>query len=344
MVTHKRKRTSSHKPSRKRAKRSSAATAIQRLVRMRQARQTLYKRRQRHSIRRFNRQSDEMVYKSFTIVCPDSMLITPGPGTLAGAGISCADPVTGNYVNVFELGMTLKDPAQTNGTKVFSRELQNYCELYKQCKIVHGSVSLLKYNDGTNDGNPSTGTPPTSSIGTVGAKNWVSYIHSVVDSGAFKSAVNLQNLAIPPLSNIATTAPDEYFANSNSRFHQLAWDVKKSVKTKIICPSPKEEWSQQRYPIYDNSTPPVAGIALRTNCPWLDTSTLTNVWNNGYLPGNPNYASIYALGRLPTLSFYGTKFPIRVVTAAGVPRAVAYPIHKVLISITCAFRIPSAQL
>lgn len=346
MARQKRKRKSTTKRSFKRPRynRTSAATAIQNIVRQRRARATLARKRKAYSIKRFNRQSSEMMYKSFTIVCPDYCLVTPGTGTLADGGISCVDPVTATYTNVFELGMSLKNPSATNGVSVFSPELQSYCDLYKQVKVVHGSVTMLKYNQGTNDGNPSTGTVPTSSIGTTGTKQWVSYLHSVIDSGAFKQATSLQNLAIPPLSNLATSSPNEYLSNSNSRLHQLSWDNKKSIKTKIICPSPKEEWSQQRYPIYDNSTPPVPGIALRTNCPWLDTSTLQGVWNNGFLPGNGNYASMYALGRLPTLSFFGNKFPTTVITSAGVPRAVQYPVHKVLLSITCAFRIPTAQL
>lgn len=319
----------------------TAATKIQAMFRRRRDRGRFHRALKRKAVVKFNRQSGEMVYKSFTIVCPDAMLVTPGTGTLAGSGISCVDPVTGHYSNVFELGMTIKDPSQPNGTKFFSKELAQYCGLFKQAKIVHGSVSMLRYNQGANDGNPSTGTPPTSSIGTTGSKNWICYVHSVIDSGAFKSAVELQKLSVPPLTNIASTDADVYLANSNSRFRQLSWDTKKSLKTKVICPTSKEEWAQQRYPIFDNSTPPVPGIALRTNCPWLDTDTLLGVWNNGYAAGNGNYESIYALGRLPTLSVFGSNFPIAVVTAANLPRAVQYPIHKVLISITCAFRIPT---
>lgn len=341
----KRKRTFKRKfnPRYKRRKysRSSAASAIQRLVRMRRARARLGRSKKRYAIRKINRSRQEMVFKNFTIVAPDSFLVNPQT-PVGGLGHVCTDGA-GNITECIELGMILKDATAPNGTAIFSPELQNYLELYKQCKIVHGSVSLMKYCQGLGDGQASTGTPPTSSIGIAGSKHWVSYLHSAVDTGQFRAVDQLQDLGVPAASNIASIIPNEYLCNSNARFKQLSWDAKKSVKTKVLCARPRDEWSQQYYGVFSAAVPPVAQSQLRCNCPWIDTKEIENVAKNLLPAAHPNYKSLYALTRLPPVSFFGTGFPLRVQTTAGIPANVSVPLFKALISITVAFRVPTLR-
>lgn len=328
---------------RRRGRYSRAASTIQRLVRSRRARKSLAMRRKNYSIKKFNRQSSETVYKSFTILCPDYLIINPGTGVYANSGLACTDTTNSTYQQCFELGMLLKDPGATNGVSTFSTEMSNYLELFKQCRIVHGSASLLKWSDGDGDGTPITLAAGASSIGRQGNKNWVSYIHSVIDTGAFKAIDQLQDLAVPPSSNIASVNPNDYFANSNSRFKQLSWDSKKSIKTKVLAPTRREEWAAQYYGFFNTATPPAAVSQLRCNSPWVDTSWVENCIKNNYPAGHPNYKSCYALTRLPPVSFLGTNFPSRTVATAGLPVTAQTPIHKCLVSICVAFRIPTVR-
>lgn len=322
-----------------------AATAIQRMVRARQARARLAKRRKAYSIRRFNRKSAETVYKSFTIVCPDEMLIesyTSQPNQ----GIACANPATAEYKQQFQFGMFYRNPSTTGGIAILSPSLQNYLELYKQCRIVHGSVSLMRFSDGSGDGSTAqaAGTAPlaTSSIGKQGDKDYITYMWSTIDTGSFKNCNNLTDISIPPLTNLASANPDEYLENANSRMHQISWNNRKTVKTKILNPGPKTEWAQQRVTVYDTpGTTPV--LTLRTNSPWVDTNVVEACARQNYPAGHPNYQSIHSLTSLPSLSFYGSGFPTGYKSVAGVPTETQIGIHKCLISICVAFRVPTLR-
>jgi len=324
--------------------RGRAAGVIQRAFRRRRNRRRVYNVLKRRAVLRFNRSSKEMVFKSFTIEIPDSMLITQPPGDLVGRGIVSAEQRV--LKECIEIGAILKDPAAPNLTEAFSQEFTNYLELYKQVRVVHGSISLMKFSPGLGDGTSATGTPPTSSVGYQGDPKWVAYAHSVIDTGAFKDVSSLQNLNIQPSANVASTVINEYFSNSNARLTQLSWDNKKSVKTKIICPTKKEEWSQQYYGIFSAAVPPVAGVQLRTNCPWLDTGVVEAVAKNTLPAGHPNYLSVYALMRLPPYTIFGNTFPQRVRYDGGAAPPVVplvTPLFKGVISITCAFRVPTLR-
>lgn len=324
----------------RRNRRSAGARTIQRMVRNRRARRTLMLRRKAHAIHRLNRSKSEVLYKNFTIVAPDSF-ITNGT-TVGGLGLVCTDGA-GNITEVPELGLLLKDATAANGVTSISPEFTNYLELYKQCKVVHGSVTLLKYSPGLGDGQPSTGTPPTSSVGITGDKNWVSYLHTVIDTGQFRPVDQLLDLAVPAVTNIASIVPNEYFANSNSTFKQLSWDSKKSIKTKVLCARPRDEWTQQSFGVFSNAVPPAAVSQLFCKCPWIDTNTLEQVVKNLLPVGHPNYKSMWALTRLPTITHFGNGFPVRLKTNGGTPADLKVPIFKMIISVTAAFRVPTIR-
>lgn len=332
-----------------RHRRRKAATTLQKFLRRRRRRQHIKKTLTNYSTKKFNRNASEIIYKSFTILCPDDLIINPGAasGGLSGKGLACTDTSNSEFRQCFELGILIKSSTAANGVSIFSKELLNYLELYKQCRIVHGSVTMLKYSAGLSDGNPSTGTPPTASIGTTGEKNWVNYLHSVIDTGGYKQVNNLLNLTIPANTNVASLLPDEYFANSNTRFQQVSWDTKKSLKTKIIAPVAKSEWSQQRVTQYTDVGPPpilpVAELTLNTNQPWVDTKFFEACHNNSFNYATANYQTGYSLGRLPPLSYYGNGFPTRVSTDGAIPSPLQVPLFKVLLSITVAFRIPTQR-
>lgn len=332
-----------------RHRRRKASSTIQKFLRSRRRRQRIKSTLKNYSTKKFNRNSSEVIYKSFTILCPDDLLINPGAaaGGLSGKGIACTDYSNSEFRQCFELGVLIKSSTAANGVAIFSKELLNYLELYKQCRIVHGSVTMLKYSAGLSDGNPATGTPPAASIGTTGDKNWVNYLHSVIDTGGYKQVNNLLKISIPANTNVASLLPDEYFANSNTRFQQVSWDTKKSLKTKIIAPVSKSEWSQQRVTQYTEAGPPpvlpAPELTLNTNQPWVDTKFFENCHYNGYTFAVENYQTGYSLGRLPPLSYYGNGFPTRVATNGAIPTPVQTPLFKVLLSITVAFRIPTQR-
>ncbi len=208
---------------------------------------------------------------------------------------------------------------------------------------MHGSVTMMRYCNSVNDGNPATTTPPSGSIGFTGTKEWISYVHSVIDNGSFKDANNLQSLSVTPLLNLASTNEDEYLSNSNSRLTQMSHDNKKSFKTKILTAPARSEWAQQRYGIFNNASPPVQQVALKCNSPWLDTNVLIGVADNTYLAGNENYNNVRALSLLPPLSVYGTNFPVTYNTSGALPDSTSAPLHKVLLSICVAFRVPTTR-
>lgn len=328
----------------------TAATKIQNFFRNRRARNAVHKAIVDRAVKISNRSSEEIMYKSYTIVCPDYINLNPST-KYPSSGIACTDAPSAQFVGCYELGMCLKNPASVNGVSAFSQEMLNTLELYRECKIVSGSVSLLKYSAGMGDGqppgNPSVATPVPplaySSIGVTGPKDWVTYIHGVIDRGQFKAVDGLQNLSIPPSTNIASTNADDYFANSNSMFKQISWDTKKSVKQKIIKPLPTDPWSQQYYSLYNNNTPPTAEVQLRCNSPWIRTNVVEAVLKNQYAAGNLNYHSVYALTRLPPWSVYGSAMPIRVYSVGGDSANIEVPLFKVLLSITVAYRVPTSR-
>lgn len=332
----------------RRNRKKKAASVIQKAFRRRRDRQRVKSALKAKAVLSFNRSDKEMMYKSFTIVCPDYMLLNPA-STYPNGGIACADTTSLAYTGNYELGALLKNPSAPNGVSIFSQELLNMCELYRQVRIVHGSVTLLKFSDGTGDGNSPAGvaTPPgalsASSIGITGTKDWVSYMHSIVDGGSYRNVNDQLNISIPPATNISSVNTDEYLANSNSRMAQLSWDTKKSIKLKVIGQPKNSEWAQQYFGFYNNGTPPVAQFQLRTNQAWLDTNILENVAKNQYAVANPNYQSAYAIMRLPQISHYGSPFPTRLRSVGGVASSVQFPVHKVLISICCAFRVPTTR-
>lgn len=326
--------------------RSSAASAIQKAFRRRRNKAKVFRSMKNYAVQKANRSPAEMVYKSFTIICPDQQLVQPHTaGPNGSRGLNCVSTTGDNtYKSCFEIGMFLRDANATNLLVPFSPEMVNYFDLFRQARIVHGSVSMLRYSDSMGDGQPSTGTPPTSSIGTTGQKQWCNYVQSVIDNGSFRNVNDLVKLTnASPATNIASISEDEYLANSNSRLTQMAWNNYKSFKQKIINPDKRSEWANQTFGIFNNATPPVAQYQLRTNAPWLDTNVLKNVASNGYASLNPNYQSVYALTRLPPLSVFGTAWPVNVETIAGVPQPSNTPIHKVLLSLCVAFRIPTTR-
>lgn len=332
-----------------RFRKRKAASKIQKFLRRRRTRNRIKATLKNYSTKKFNRNSSEIIYKSFTILCPDNLIINPGyaAGGLSGKGLACTDTSNSEFRQCFELGILVKSAAAANGVEIFSDELLNYLALYNQCRIVHGSVTMLKYSAGLSDGNPSTGTPPTSSIGTTGEKNWVNYLHSVIDTGGYHNVNGLLDLSVTANTNVASLSPDKYFANSNTRFQQVSWDVKKSLKTKIIAPQSKSEWAQQRVTQYTEAGPPPALpqpiLTLNTNQPWVDTRFFQNCHNNQFTYATQNYQTGYSLGRLPPLSYYGNGFPTRVATTGVIPTPVQVPLFKVLLSITVAFRIPTPR-
>jgi len=328
----------------KNGRRKKAASIIQKAFRRRRAKAKIGRAMKKFAVKKINRSTSEVLYKSYTIIAPDAMFISAPPVQYQGAGLTGADPLTNQYRNCFELGMFLKVPSDPNGLRIFSPELKNQLETFRQARVVHGSVTMLRFCDSNNDGNPATGTAPTSTIGFTGTKEWISYVSSVIDNGSFKDANNLQNLSISPVSNLASSNEDEYLSNSNARLTQMSHDSKKSFKTKILNATAQSEFAQQRYGIYNNATPPVQQLSLKCNSPWLDTKTLVAVGSNGFLAGNPNYANVYALTRLPPLSVYGQNFPVTTSTTAGNPVRTSTPLHKVLISICVAFRIPTTRV
>lgn len=329
-------------------RRRGAASVIQRAFRRRRVKNRMYRSKKRFAVRKFNHARAEMTTKSFTIVCPDQQLLSVRAGLL-NQGISCTDTGADEYSNCIRFGLFLRDTTQANDVAIFSDEVKNYLELYKQVRILHGSVTLLKYSNGIVDGNtPSSNpTPPgpnaNNSIGGSGNKTWVSYMHSVVDNGQFKATSDLQNLQIQPSSLIATQNPDEYFANSNAKFQQLSWDNKKSCHFKIIKPSKNSDWLSQPFGLFDNSLPPKSVGNYFTDFPWLPTRQVENVSKNLYAATNPNYQSVFALGMLPPLSTYGTSFPGIYNSVGGLQTPVPCPIHKVLLSITLQFRTPTTR-
>lgn len=324
---------------------SRAATSIQALVRSRQARATLARQSKRASIKRFNRKSSEVIYKSFTVVCPDEVLINPYTAN-PNQGLLCSDPATAEYKANFQFGMFYKNPSALGLCTMLSPEMQNMLELYKQCRVVHGSISMMRYSDGVGDGltpaGAGAGPLVNSSIGITGDKDWIGYLHSTIDTGAYKNVQDLQNLSIPPNTLIASFNPNEYLSNSNSRLHQVSWDNRKSIKTKVLLPTSKSEWAQQRVTLYDlPGTTPI--VQLRTNGPWVDTNIVEGVAKGTYPVGHTNYQSVYSLTTLPAVTFYGTGFPSRVRSVAGTSTPVLTPIHKVLLSCTVAFRVPTLR-
>lgn len=329
---------------RSKPRRATAARTIQTYVRRRNARRKIYQLNKSKAIRKFNRSTGEIKFKSFTIVCPDFCLTNPGTGLQSGLGVVQSDILNGKYTECIELGFFLKSPAATGGSEIFSDELKNYCKLYKQIKIVHGSVTLLKYSTSTGDGSAATSTPPSTSIGVQGSKNYCTYLHSVIDTGQFKNVLDMVNLAVAPLQNLASQNEDEYLTNSNARLTQVSWDTKKSIKTKIIRPTKREEWSQQYQKIYDTAGTAVL-VNLKMNQPWVDTKYVTQLTDTPLPPPtHPNYQSLYALGRLPPVSFYGDGFPVSLYTSGGIPAQRGVNLHKVLLSITCAFRVPTNRV
>lgn len=321
---------------------ASAASAIQKAFRRRRNKRRVFNRMKSYAVKKFNRSPSEIVYKSFTIVAPNEVLLNSGTGVYLDSGIVCTNPLNSTFAQCIEIGMLLKSPSAPNGVVAFSTELQNQLELFRQVRLVHGSCTLLRYQDSLSDGNAATPLV-LQSIGTNGTRPWITYLNSVVDTGAFKNVNNLVNLAVPPSTNLASFNQNEYLANSNSRFTQVSWDSKKSIKTKVIRPQLQSEWAQQTFGIFDNSAPPVAQFQLKTTQPWIDTNIVENCMKNNYLASNPNYQSIYALGRLPPISYFGQNFPNRVENVAGLPTSLQTPLFKVLLSITCAFRIPTTR-
>lgn len=343
MVYCRKKRFFSRRPRRRYRSKASAASAIQKAFRRRRNKARVFKSIKNFAVKKVNRSPSEMKYKSFTILCPDSQFIDEAPIQYQDSGLVGADPATNQYRNCFQLGMFLRDTAEVNDTIIFSQELKNYLKLYRQARIVHGSVTMMRYCESVNDGNPSTGTPPTGSIGYTGTKEWISYVHSVIDNGSFKDANNLQALSVPPLLNLASTNENEYLSNSNARLTQMSHDSKKSFKTKILPATTQSEWAAQRYGIFNNAAVPVQQVAYKCNAPWIDTNVLIGVADNTYLAGNENYNNVRALTMLPPLSVYGTNFPVTVSTAAALPVATSAPLHKVLLSICVAFRVPTTR-
>lgn len=334
-----------HRYRRKRS-RFTAASTIQRAFRRRRFKNKMYRAKKRYAVRKFNFQKAETVVKSFTIVCPDSIMLQP-PLNYTGSGILTTNPGNGTYSNVFRLGILLRDTSATNDVKIFSNELKNYLELYRQVQIMHGSVTMLRWNNGSvNDGNTPSGAGAgpdiNNSIGRTGSKRWIGYVHSAIDNGQKKNNNIIQNLSSTPAECLYSTIPDEYLANSNSKFQQVSWDNKKSLKYKIIAPQSKSPWSQQLYTMID--TTGTSSGSWRANQPFLDTIDVENAANNTFVPAqSANYATVYALGLLPPLSVYGTRFPTVETSVGGVKSLYTAPIHKCLISITCRFRNPTTR-
>ena len=326
--------------------RYSAASAIQKAFRRRRAKRRVFKAKKNFAVKKFNFQKAETLVKSFTIVCPDSIMLQPPLG-YTGHGICTTNPGTAVYSNVFRLGILLRDSSLPNDVKIFSNELKNYLELYQQIQIMHGSVTMLRWNDGSiNDGNtPSgagTGPHVNSSIGRTGSKRWIGYVHSAIDSGQRHANNIIQNLSSTPAECLFSTKPDEYLANANSKFQQVSWDNKKSLKFKIIKPPKSSGWSQQLYTMTD--TTGTASGTWRAEQPYIDTADIEKATNGTFTTAqNANYKVCYALGLLPPLSVYGTKFPIVTTSVGGVTSLYTAPIHKALVSITCRFRNPTTR-
>lgn len=329
-----------------RRRRPRAASMIQRVWRRKRLKNRMFRSKKRYAVRKFNFQKSETVVKSFTIICPDSIMLQPPLG-YTGSGILTTNPGNGTYANCFRLGLLLRDISIPTGLKFFSSEFKNYLELFRQVQIIHGSVSMLRWNNGSvNDGNPpaaaGAGPDVNNSIGRVGSKRWIGYVHSAIDSGQKKNNNIIQNLSATPAECLYSTIPDEYLANSNSKFQQVSWDNKKSLKFKIIGADKKSSWANQLYTMYD-TTGTGSGTWI-SNQPYIDTIDVENAGNGTFLPAqSANYGTVYALGLLPPLSVYGTRFPVVETSVGGVKSLYTAPIHKCLVSITCRFRNPTTR-
>lgn len=345
----------------RRPRRNKSARTIQRVFRNYRARKSLGRAIKSRAISRFNYTPQANKVKTFTILCPDGLLNDPGTGSYAGQGLWCTkgNSTQGELLNVFELGMFRK--VTTNpGIAIWSPELLNMFQLYKYAKIVSASVSCMPYRDNlsTTVYGPAPTTITTNTFSS--PLNYCSYLQSVIDTGQFKNIDDLQNYATSIASNVASTNPDDYFASKSSRLHQVSYDNKKSLKTKIMQPTLSTNWSQQRFvwASAEAATPlqPIKHGTYRCTQPWLDTSILTKVANGTVNPVAPPaasniqpypniYASTYALTRMPPVSFYGKGFPQRYQALANQgPTILQTPIFKCIVSITVAFKTPTIRI
>lgn len=345
----------------KRRRKQRAARTVQRVFRQYRARKSLGRAIKSRAITRFNYTPQASKVKTFTILCPDTLLNDPGTGSYAGQGLWCVkgNSTVGELLNVFELGMFRKTIGTAPGMAIFSPELRNYLDLYKYAKIVSASVSCMPYRDNlcTTVYGPVPSTITTNTFSS--PLNYCSYLQSVIDTGQWKDIVNLQDPAEPIASNLASTNPDDYFASKSSRLHQVSYDNLKSLKTKIMPPHPSSNWAQQRYSWTEASAAapliPIKHGTYRCTQPWLDTTVLKGVADGTLssvapppatnIPEYPSiYASTYALTRMPPVSFYGKGFPQRfeAVNPTG-PIILQTPIFKCIVSVTVAFKSPTIR-
>lgn len=331
---HRRKYSNSH---------ASSATKIQRRWRQRRkARSQIHRSMTRYAARKMNYRQGKILYKTFTILLPDYMITTPSVD-YPNQGIVCASNA-GLLTEVFECGPFLKDPGAVNGVSPICNRFTRYLTLYKQFRTVRAKISLLKYAGKQNDQAYPVQTAAGSYFGT---HQYVNQVYSIVDTGSSQRPIiaptgtpSLTDLTTPPATNLYSDKPDDYFAISNASFKQIAWDKHKSMKYHILKPSRLTEWSQQRLVLLNPTGIPITNNRLST--PWIDSRLGTQVATDTVAaPANANYANMYALTRMPPLSLYGSGFPVRVETIGASLRPVEFPLFKVIMSVTVAFRVPS---
>lgn len=321
----------------------SSATKIQRRWRhRRKARSQIHRSMTRYAARKMNYRQGKILYKTFTILLPDYMISNPSVD-YPNQGIVCASN-QGLLGEVFECGPFLKNPGAPNLVSPICNRFEKYMTLYKQFRTVRAKISLLKYSGKQNDQAYPVQTAAGSYFGT---HQYVNQVYSIIDTGSSQRPIiappgtpSLTDLTVAPATNLYSDDPDDYFAIPNASFKQVAWDKHKAMKYHILKPSKLTEWSQQRLALL-NST----GILISNNrlsTPWIDTTLGIQVASNTVAaPAVSNYGNMYALTRMPPLSLYGSGFPIRVETIGGSLRPVPFPLFKVIMSVTVAFRVPS---
>lgn len=324
---------------RRRSRRYSSARTVQRAWRRKRKAKSIIKRSvSNYAAKKLNYKQGKIKYKTFTMTLPDYMITHPSID-YPNQGIVCSG-ADGLLTECFELGAIFKSPNATNGTEGCCSRFEKYLQLFQQVRMVRAKITLLHYAGKQGDQAYPVQTAAGSYFGT---HQYCNQVYATVDNGQSKKKIlganSLTALNLAPATNIYSLDADTYLAIPNSSFKQISWQKEKALKYHVMKPSRLTEWNQQRLGLVDALSNPSS--TYRLNLPWIDSTIVTGVTSNTWPTGSPNYQNVYSLMRMPPLSLFGAGFPIRVETLNGAVTTVEFPLFKALISITCAFRVPT---